>query len=48
LHTQSLCARWWKLTKTFGDHRLALLKAANALELRIYKDPEVKTFSSRL
>lgn len=45
LHTQSLCARWWKLTKTFGDHRLAIMRASNALELRIYKDPEIKTHS---
>ena len=36
-HTQNLCAKWWKLTKNFGSNKHGLLRAANALELILYK-----------
>lgn len=43
MHTQNLCARWWKLIKNFGDSRHGFLTAANALELLLFKDPNVET-----
>lgn len=42
--TQALCARWWQLIKGFGESRHGLLRAANALELVLYKDPTVETY----
>jgi len=46
VHTQNLCARWWKLMKAFGNNRHALLKSANAIELILYKDPDVKSYEN--
>ncbi len=43
LHTQNLCARWWKLIKNFGSTQHGFLKASNALELLLFKDPNVET-----
>jgi len=42
LPTQYLCVRWWTLMKNFADDVYALMKAANALELRLFKDPRVE------
>lgn len=44
LHTQNLCSRWYRLRRDtkVGDS-LLLLRAANALELALYKDPEIRT-----
>lgn len=43
LHTQTLCARWWRFIKSFGSERHGFLRAANALEVLLYKDPDVPT-----
>ncbi len=42
IHTQQICARWWKLMKTFGDNKHSMIRAANALEILLYKDPNLK------
>jgi hypothetical protein len=47
IHTQSLCSRWWQFTRAFGNEKHSLLKAANALELQLYKDPNVKSYENR-
>lgn len=46
VHTQNLCARWWKLMKSFGEDRHGIMRAANALELILYKDPTVENYGS--
>lgn len=39
ISTQFVCSRWWTFLKTFGTSRTALLRACNALEVLLYKDP---------
>jgi hypothetical protein len=40
LHTQSLCSRWYSWTNTFTETD-GVLKAFNALETVLYKDPNL-------
>lgn len=42
--SQSLCSKWWRLTKTFEDHRWALIKTCNAIEMMLYKNPNTAVF----
>jgi hypothetical protein len=44
LPTHTLCAKWWKLTRGFGAGKYSLMKASNALELLIFKDPKVANY----
>lgn len=39
INSQNLCGRWWKLRRSFGETKHGLLRACNALELALYKDP---------
>lgn len=39
--SQSLCSKWWTFGRKFEASRYATLRAANALELLMYKDPEL-------
>ncbi len=47
VHTQNLCARWWRLVKNFGEGRHGLLTAGNSLELMLFKDPNIEHGSAR-
>ncbi len=38
----SLCSRWWQLSKDLSKHQYGFLRACNALELNLYKDPYKK------
>ncbi len=37
--TQFVCSRWWSFLKTFGASKTSLIRACNALEVLLYKDP---------
>ena len=39
IHTQTLCAHWWRWSKGFGFSKSAELLTCNAAELYLYKDP---------
>lgn len=41
VHTQNTCSKWWKLLKTFNGP-FQYIRAANALELYLYKSPEIE------
>lgn len=41
IHSQTVCSRWWKFKKAFGESRHGLLRSCNALELFLYKDPDI-------
>lgn len=41
VHTQQLCSAWWRLMRDNGDEPASLLRAANAIELSLFKDPDV-------
>lgn len=45
IDAQNICARWWRLTRSFGESKQGILKACNALELILYKDPDIKTYA---
>lgn len=47
LHSQNLCARWWNFIKGFGEGRHGLLRASNALEMLLYKDPTIETYEGK-
>jgi hypothetical protein len=44
----SLCSKWWRWKQNFEQHRFAHLRAANALELILYKDPNLRTLPDGL
>jgi len=37
--SQALCSKWWRLTQSFDGQRYGLLKACNAIEMILYKNP---------
>jgi hypothetical protein len=39
IHTRRICGQWWNFRRMFGETMLGLLRACNALELVLYKDP---------
>lgn len=45
VHTQQLCSSWWRLMRDSQDDLTSLLRAANAIELTLFKDPDVKSYS---
>lgn len=47
VHTQNLCSRWWRTIKGFGEGRHGLLRASNALEIMLYKDPNVESYGGQ-
>jgi hypothetical protein len=46
--SQSLCSKWWRMAHKFDLHRFGELKACNALELNLYKDPTQMSFDHGL
>lgn len=41
IKTQAVCSKWWSFTQAFGNSKYGLLRAANAMELLLYKDHTV-------
>lgn len=39
--SQSLCSKWWRLTQKFDIGRYGHIRACNALQLMLYKNPNV-------
>lgn len=42
IHTQTICAHWWRWSRSFGLTVDARLKVANAVEVYLYKDPTIE------
>lgn len=38
--SQALCSKWWRMHNSFDGQRYGIVKAANALEAMLYKNPE--------
>ncbi len=45
LYTQALCSKWHTWMRTFGTSTDSVLKAFNALETFLYKEPELPTLT---
>jgi hypothetical protein len=39
--SQALCSKWWRMHNSFDGQRYGVVKAANALEAMLYKNPEI-------
>jgi hypothetical protein len=46
--SQSVCSRWWRLNQGLAGTPYSLMRACNALELMLYKDPELRTLDNGL
>lgn len=39
--SQALCSKWWRMQQTFESQRYSTVKAANAIEVMLYKNPYI-------
>ena len=39
--SQALCSKWWRMLQSFESHRYSTVKAANAIEVMLYKNPYI-------
>jgi hypothetical protein len=41
--SQALCSKWWRMLQSFDGQRYSTVKAANAVEVMLYKNPDLLT-----
>lgn len=46
--SQALCSRWWRWNRGFGADRYGLIRAANALEVMLYRNSTLPTSDNGL
>lgn len=39
--SQALCSKWWRMLQSFDGQRYSTVKAANAVEVMLYKNPDL-------